>query len=157
MNLLVAGVGVVLLTAYLVAVAIAARATGAPAEQWARAMALLGGLESLAFVAGGWFFGKEASRKTIETMGAELQTTKQERHEARVRADAAVDAGYSARADVRVLAHAVRMQAPSRAQGVTDIEKGFSAGIGESGSTISATNDELQNLANELLARYDAE
>lgn len=58
-------VAAVALIAYAVLVAVAWDKAGDEAEAWARRLALLGGIEALAFAAAGWLWGKEVSRQVI--------------------------------------------------------------------------------------------
>jgi hypothetical protein len=149
MGRLVAGVGIALLAAYLIAVAIASRATGATAEQWARTMTLVSGLESLAFVAGGWFFGKEIGRKAIETLGNDLEVAKRENEDAKGRQ-------YTAESDAIKLASmaVTRVRSPQTASrgeaaGFAPEELGGGRATGERES-----NDDLRSLAESVLAKY---
>lgn len=149
MGRLQAGVGVALLTVYVLAVAVAARVISGSTEEWSRAITLVGGLESLAFIAGGWFFGKEASRKSIDNLGKDLGAAKRENEDAKGRQ-------YTAESDAIKLASMALIQVPSSPTATHGEAPGFAPDASGRGAVSEewAPGDDLRSLAESVLAKY---
>lgn len=107
--LIVAGL---LLIVYLVLVAVAWGKTGEAADAWARRLALLGGIEALAFGGAGWLFGKEVSRQTIEQANGRTADAAKKRDEAEAE-------GTEAKANAVAAAQALKMLGPQLEQAQT--------------------------------------
>jgi hypothetical protein len=65
-KVLSAVVAIILLGIYIYALVVLWGGTGTTAEEWARRISILGGIEALAFAAAGWLFGRDVSRQTID-------------------------------------------------------------------------------------------
>jgi hypothetical protein len=102
----------VLLLVYLVLVAVAWGKTGEAADAWARRLALLGGIEALAFGGAGWLFGKEVSRQTIEQAKGRTADAEKQRDKANAE-------GTEAKANAVAAAQALKMLGPPLEQAQT--------------------------------------
>lgn len=97
-------IGIYLLLAFLVF-----NSRGDEAEQWARALVVLGGIEALAFAAAGWLFGREVNRRAVERAEADANEardanaqTESELATAKVRAAVMATALQSSHGDLRL-------------------------------------------------------
>jgi hypothetical protein len=82
-------VAVILLVAYISALVVLWGGTGTAAEEWARRISILGGIEALAFAAAGWIFGRDVSRQTIEQANTRVNDANTNASEEKQRAEMA--------------------------------------------------------------------
>lgn len=102
---------------YLCLVYRAWNASGDEAEMWARKIYLLGGVESLAFAAAGWFFGREVNRKAVDNLQSQADKARDDAGSAQDKEKQALERLDSARSEAAALAATVKLMARTEIPG----------------------------------------
>lgn len=100
-------VAALVLVVYICLVYRAWNASGNEAEMWARKIGLLGGIESLAFAAAGWFFGREVNRKAVDNLQTQAEKAGDEAASARDDEKLALERLDTARSEASALAASI--------------------------------------------------
>lgn len=144
----VAGIiAVILVIAYIYLVVEGWRSAGDAAEEWARKVFLLGGMESLAFGAAGWLFGKEVSRKTVEALEDKAEEAGAAAEKERGNVTSLSKDLDAARSEATALAAALKVTMPDGRRGAMTI-------MGEADHEPPAGVTDLLNRADRVLKLY---
>jgi len=116
-------VAALVLLIYICLVYRAWNASGNEAEMWARKVGLLGGVESLAFAAAGWFFGREVNRQAVDNLQTQADKASDEASSVRDAEKQTLERLDSARSEAAALAASILASADRPAGGPSDLRE----------------------------------